>query len=157
MRTNYIHLIWFDENQAPMAIVVFPPIPTVLLPWRNPRYINTVRCSPANVKSSISNSITTAAVVWYKNDLRVDDHLGLITASSSKHSTVIPLYVFDHRILRSKFFQGAISLTLQFFIVTICSKFLLEWYELIIVFDWGSKEQIDYIHFKKFLNMLNLF
>ncbi|XP_071732695.1 uncharacterized protein [Rutidosis leptorrhynchoides] len=91
-----------------MAILILPCIPTTLLSPQNRRssvYINTVRrTSPATVKCSTSNSITTgggAAVVWYKNDLRVDDHLGLISASSSQHSTVIPLYVFDHRILNN--------------------------------------------------------
>ncbi|KAJ4803865.1 alpha/beta-Hydrolases superfamily protein [Rhynchospora pubera] len=39
-----------------------------------------------------------AAVVWFKNDLRIDDHPGLIQAVE-KHESVIPLYVFDPYIL----------------------------------------------------------
>ncbi|CAD5187578.1 unnamed protein product [Musa acuminata subsp. malaccensis] len=39
-----------------------------------------------------------SALVWFKNDLRVDDHPGLV-AAVAKHETVVPLYVFDHRIL----------------------------------------------------------
>ena len=39
------------------------------------------------------------ALVWFKRDLRVDDHPGLIMAAS-RHRVVVPLYVFDHRVLR---------------------------------------------------------
>ncbi|KAK1307054.1 Blue-light photoreceptor PHR2 [Acorus calamus] len=38
-----------------------------------------------------------AAVVWFKQDLRIDDHPGLVAAS--RHRTVVPVYVFDRRIL----------------------------------------------------------
>lgn len=37
------------------------------------------------------------AILWYKHDLRVEDHPGLVAASS--HRCVVPLYVFDRRIL----------------------------------------------------------
>nr|DAD18606.1 TPA_asm: hypothetical protein HUJ06_020069 [Nelumbo nucifera] len=37
------------------------------------------------------------ALVWFKHDLRCDDHPGLVAAS--RHHTVVPLYIFDHRIL----------------------------------------------------------
>ncbi|KAJ9536347.1 hypothetical protein OSB04_un000483 [Centaurea solstitialis] len=84
-----------------MAILVFPQIPTAFL-LQHRRRCSLPRCSssPATVKFSTSNGITTsgAAVIWYKNDLRVDDHPGLIAAS--QHTAVVPLYVFDHRILR---------------------------------------------------------
>ncbi|XP_026657678.2 uncharacterized protein LOC103699536 isoform X2 [Phoenix dactylifera] len=43
-----------------------------------------------------------AAVVWFKRDLRADDHPGLV-AAVSQHQTVVPLYVFDRRILSSLF------------------------------------------------------
>ncbi|EOA16132.1 hypothetical protein CARUB_v10004267mg [Capsella rubella] len=46
--------------------------------------------------SSVTNESSTA-VVWFKHDLRVDDHPGLLAAS--KHKTVIPLYVLDRRVL----------------------------------------------------------
>ncbi|XP_020091424.1 uncharacterized protein LOC109712329 isoform X2 [Ananas comosus] len=39
-----------------------------------------------------------AAVVWFKNDLRVDDHPGLV-AAAARHRIVVPLYVFDPRLL----------------------------------------------------------
>lgn len=38
-----------------------------------------------------------SAILWYKHDLRIDDHPGLLSAS--QHQTLVPLYVFDHRIL----------------------------------------------------------
>ncbi|KAL0891016.1 hypothetical protein Bca101_014999 [Brassica carinata] len=53
---------------------------------------NRCRCclSPATNERS-------TAVVWFKHDLRVDDHPGLLAAS--KHRAVVPLYVLDRRIL----------------------------------------------------------
>uniref|UniRef100_A0A0E0B5Q2 Photolyase/cryptochrome alpha/beta domain-containing protein n=1 Tax=Oryza glumipatula TaxID=40148 RepID=A0A0E0B5Q2_9ORYZ len=41
-----------------------------------------------------------AAVVWFKHDLRVDDHPGLAAAVAAEpRRPVLPLYVFDRRIL----------------------------------------------------------
>ncbi|KAK4572021.1 hypothetical protein RGQ29_030431 [Quercus rubra] len=48
---------------------------------------------PSNGAASSSSSI-----LWFKHDLRVDDHPGLIAAASNSQS-LLPLYVFDHRIL----------------------------------------------------------
>ncbi|KAH7668428.1 putative hydrolase/acyltransferase (alpha/beta hydrolase superfamily) protein [Dioscorea alata] len=39
-----------------------------------------------------------ASVVWFKHDLRIDDHPGIV-AAVSQHRTVVPFYVFDPRIL----------------------------------------------------------
>ncbi|KAL0907838.1 hypothetical protein M5K25_022281 [Dendrobium thyrsiflorum] len=39
-----------------------------------------------------------ASIVWYKHDLRVDDHPGLVAAASQQQA-VVPLYVFDPRII----------------------------------------------------------
>lgn len=41
-----------------------------------------------------------AAVVWLKHDLRVDDHLGFVDAVK-ENRVVVPVYVFDRRILSS--------------------------------------------------------
>uniref|UniRef100_A0A2N9HY98 Photolyase/cryptochrome alpha/beta domain-containing protein n=1 Tax=Fagus sylvatica TaxID=28930 RepID=A0A2N9HY98_FAGSY len=38
-----------------------------------------------------------SSILWFKHDLRVDDHPGLVAASKSR--ALVPLYVFDHRIL----------------------------------------------------------
>lgn len=40
-----------------------------------------------------------AAVVWFKHDLRIDDHPGLTAAVAEPRRPVVPLYVFDRRIL----------------------------------------------------------
>ena len=58
-----------------------------------------------------------AAILWFKHDLRIDDHPGLV-AAASRYRTVIPLYVFDHRILSR---QLLLSLPLFFHL----SKFYL--------------------------------
>ncbi|KAL8224024.1 hypothetical protein R6Q57_019499 [Mikania cordata] len=89
-----------------MAIPVFPHLPTFTNRRRSVSLTPVRRSSPAAVNLSASNAITSsnggrstdAAVLWYKSDLRVDDHPGLIAAS--KHTIVVPIYVFDHRILR---------------------------------------------------------
>lgn len=38
-------------------------------------------------------------MVWFKHDLRIDDHPGLAAAVSEPRRPVVPLYVFDRRIL----------------------------------------------------------
>ncbi|KAL1813856.1 hypothetical protein DCAR_0626239 [Daucus carota subsp. sativus] len=62
--------------------------------------------SSSTVRTSVSVSCSvnhagadneSTAVVWYKQDLRIDDHPGLVSAS--RHRNLIPLYVFDHRVL----------------------------------------------------------
>ncbi|XP_051138148.1 uncharacterized protein LOC127256275 [Andrographis paniculata] len=50
-----------------------------------------------------------AAIVWYKHDLRVEDHPGLVAAL--KHRCVVPLYIFDRRIL-SRFSEEMMELLL---------------------------------------------
>ncbi|KAL3524178.1 hypothetical protein ACH5RR_017012 [Cinchona calisaya] len=57
-----------------------------------------------------------AAIIWFKHDLRVDDHPGLVAAaaaaaSEQQHSTLVPLYVFDRRIL-SRFSDEMLELLL---------------------------------------------
>ncbi|KAM0873780.1 hypothetical protein ACQ4PT_037850 [Festuca glaucescens] len=53
-----------------------------------------VSCSAAQVSGGAA-----AAVVWFKHDLRVDDHPGLVAACAERRRPVVPLYVFDRRIL----------------------------------------------------------
>ncbi|KQJ91197.1 uncharacterized protein LOC100826912 isoform X3 [Brachypodium distachyon] len=52
-----------------------------------------VSCSAATVSAG------AAAVVWFKHDLRIDDHPGLVAACAERRRPVVPLYVFDRRIL----------------------------------------------------------
>lgn len=51
----------------------------------------------------------SAAVLWFKHDLRVDDHPGL--AAAARFPTVVPLYVFDRRII-SRFSEEMLELLL---------------------------------------------
>ncbi|XP_039689791.1 uncharacterized protein [Medicago truncatula] len=46
----------------------------------------------------LCSTATDTAIVWFKHDLRTDDHPGLLTAASNFQS-LVPIYVFDHRIL----------------------------------------------------------
>ncbi|KAL6846020.1 hypothetical protein ACP4OV_023468 [Aristida adscensionis] len=53
----------------------------------------------APVTASRDGAAAAAAVVWFKHDLRVDDHPGLVAAAAEPRRPVVPLYVFDRRIL----------------------------------------------------------
>ncbi|KAG8381484.1 hypothetical protein BUALT_Bualt06G0126600 [Buddleja alternifolia] len=71
-----------------------------------------LRCSVAAVNMRSESSTADnggAAIVWYKHDLRIEDHPGLVAAS--QHRCVVPLYVFDRRIL-SRFSDEVIELLL---------------------------------------------
>ena len=60
------------------------------------------RCQGRIVASNAATPVRdggTAAVVWFKHDLRIDDHPGLAAAVSEPRRPVVPLYVFDRRIL----------------------------------------------------------
>ncbi|XP_058085009.1 uncharacterized protein LOC131232641 [Magnolia sinica] len=76
----------------------FPPLP------RKRRLFKAARASTKGVPEN------NAAIVWFKHDLRTDDHPGLI-AAVSQHRTVVPLYVFDRRIL-SRFPDEILELVL---------------------------------------------
>jgi len=45
------------------------------------------------------------AIVWFKHDLRVDDHVGLTSAMQYDH--VLPLFIFDY-----SFYAGTLSVKL---------------------------------------------
>ncbi|KAI8534492.1 hypothetical protein RHMOL_Rhmol10G0094200 [Rhododendron molle] len=91
-----------------MAILVQPrfhylthtsPNPTYRLRTRPHRSSVAVASMPskrARMESSAGRD-TGAAVLWFKHDLRLDDHPGL--AAAPRCRTVVPLYVFDRRIL----------------------------------------------------------
>ncbi|PQM37504.1 uncharacterized protein Pyn_23173 [Prunus yedoensis var. nudiflora] len=63
---------------------------------------STLRFSPKPCRFKAQIAVTDAekagvAVVWLKHDLRIDDHPALLAASN--HNAVVPLYIFDHRII----------------------------------------------------------
>ncbi|GAV64864.1 DNA_photolyase domain-containing protein/Abhydrolase_6 domain-containing protein [Cephalotus follicularis] len=72
------------------------------LPLTFPRFLS-LRFAPNrrfHCSFSLPASTTSSggsAILWFKQDLRVDDHPGLVAAS--EYRAVVPLYVFDHRIL----------------------------------------------------------
>ncbi|CAL5087172.1 unnamed protein product [Urochloa decumbens] len=62
------------------------------------------RCQARIVASNATTPVrdagaAAAAVVWFKHDLRIDDHPGLAAAVAEPRRPVVPLYVFDRRIL----------------------------------------------------------
>lgn len=89
-----------------MAILVSPRF----LPFLNSRDPRHFRRTGAHCYSAAVSSLATSereksgiAIVWFKHDLRIDDHPGLLAAS--RFPNVIPLYVFDHRILSRELCQ----------------------------------------------------
>ncbi|KAL5201229.1 hypothetical protein ABZP36_035583 [Zizania latifolia] len=78
-----------------------------LLPAPNDRRLRCCRRSRSRSRSFVVASSAVkaprgggaAAVVWFKHDLRVDDHPGLSAAVAEPRRPVVPLYVFDRRIL----------------------------------------------------------
>ncbi|VVA92596.1 unnamed protein product [Arabis nemorensis] len=84
---NYTNESTSDDDSA------LPPSLMALLALPRFRRISRSRCclSPSPKERS-------AAVVWLKHDLRLDDHPGFLLAASD-YKSVIPLYVLDPRIL----------------------------------------------------------
>ncbi|XP_065871108.1 uncharacterized protein [Euphorbia lathyris] len=70
-------------------------LPTICssLPLRTPCFCSLSPYPPLSTAKSPSPS----AILWFKQDLRLHDHPGLLQASS--YPALLPLYVFDHRIL----------------------------------------------------------
>ncbi|CAA3024300.1 Hypothetical predicted protein [Olea europaea subsp. europaea] len=98
-----------------MALLVYPCVFTVFnsrnLIFSPPR--TRLKFSASAVKCSVKSGEaenTSAAIVWYKHDLRVDDHSGLV-AAASQYRKVVPVYVFDHRIV-SRFSDEMLELLL---------------------------------------------
>ncbi|KAI3900628.1 hypothetical protein MKW92_031197 [Papaver armeniacum] len=92
-----------------------------ILHWTQPRHFPPSFTSPPLFFSSSSISSRTVhckstkdnqentALVWFKHDLRIDDHPALITASS--YRSILPLYIFDRRII-SRFSDETLEITL---------------------------------------------
>ncbi|KAL6656384.1 hypothetical protein ACP70R_007210 [Stipagrostis hirtigluma subsp. patula] len=78
---------------ALLALRLGPHIPAPRRRWRRSR------CRIAASDAAARRDGGAAAVVWFKHDLRVDDHPGLVAAAAEPRRAVVPLYVFDRRIL----------------------------------------------------------
>ncbi|XP_057798384.1 uncharacterized protein LOC131014423 isoform X2 [Salvia miltiorrhiza] len=97
-----------------MMLLFHPPLFSVSIPPKRsllgPKA--PLRCSASATDVRVESGAaanSSAAVLWYKHDLRIEDHPGLIAAS--QHRTVVPLYVFDRRIL-SRFSDEMLELLL---------------------------------------------
>ncbi|XP_007038428.2 PREDICTED: uncharacterized protein LOC18605386 [Theobroma cacao] len=83
-----------------MALLAFPrslplPFPPFYFfsprPTPRPSFICSLSAGAGRTKSG-------SAILWFKHDLRLDDHPALVAAAET-HRSLLPLYVFDHRIL----------------------------------------------------------
>nr|KYP67915.1 hypothetical protein KK1_021530 [Cajanus cajan] len=85
-----------------MALLTFPHFPS-LSSFPSTR-------SFSRTRRYCSMKATGTAILWFKHDLRTDDHPALLAASSTFRS-LLPLYVFDRRIL-SRFSDETLELVL---------------------------------------------
>ncbi|KAI4323830.1 hypothetical protein L6164_023406 [Bauhinia variegata] len=95
-----------------MALLTFSQFPSLsFFPNARPFSPNRRYCSSSLVRviSSANKDNTGTAILWFKHDLRIDDHPGLVAAS--KYRALVPIYVFDHRIL-SRFSDEMLELLL---------------------------------------------
>ncbi|GAU45669.1 hypothetical protein TSUD_268360 [Trifolium subterraneum] len=91
-----------------MTLLTFPHFPSnfpSLSRFPNNRFSPTRRYCLTTTTAPSSNT----AILWFKHDLRTDDHPGLLAAS--KFQSIVPVYVFDHRIL-SRFSDEMLELIL---------------------------------------------
>lgn len=77
------------------------------------------------------------AILWYKHDLRVDDHPGLV-AAAARYRSVVPLYVFDHRLL-SRFSDEMLELLLH---ALSYLKYSLREHSSDLLIRYGSAEKV---------------
>ncbi|XP_059666983.1 uncharacterized protein LOC132312581 isoform X2 [Cornus florida] len=102
-------LVDFQRFLSPLP---FSPNPTKYFPrnrFHSSSFSVIVKMKARETTESSAGKNGSAAVVWFKHDLRVDDHPGLVAVS--RYRTVVPLYVFDHRIL-SRFSDEMLELVL---------------------------------------------
>lgn len=112
-----------------MALLFHPPplFSLSIPPKRSPK--PPVRFSASSATAAAAAATNSgAAIVWYKHDLRIEDHPGLIAAS--QHPTVVPLYVFDRRIISRKLLLaiegfGYFVLVFEAFVLQISMKLFL--------------------------------
>jgi len=86
-----------------MALLALRLGPLLPAPPQRRRILRS-RCRGRIVASNATTPVgdggpAAAAVVWFKHDLRIDDHPGLSAAVADPRRPIVPLYVFDRRIL----------------------------------------------------------
>ena len=92
---------------APLALPRSLPLPFPPFHFFSPRL--TRRPSFICSLSARTKTRSRSAILWFKHDLRLDDHPAL-AASSQTHRSLLPLYVFDHRILSRQSFIHSTAL-----------------------------------------------
>ncbi|KAL8552576.1 hypothetical protein ACS0TY_001314 [Phlomoides rotata] len=97
-----------------MALLFHPrpflvSIPAIKAAFSEPKPQFRFSTSAVRAESAVTTTTNGTAILWYKHDLRIEDHPGLIAAS--QHRCVVPLYVFDRRIL-SRFSDEMLELLL---------------------------------------------
>ncbi|KAG5013814.1 hypothetical protein JHK82_025948 [Glycine max] len=96
-----------------MALLTFPhfsshlPLLSCHFPSLSFSFPNTRSFS--STRRYCSMKATGTAILWFKHDLRTDDHPALLAASA--FPSLVPIYVFDHRIL-SRFSDETLELVL---------------------------------------------
>ncbi|CAK8575378.1 unnamed protein product [Lathyrus sativus] len=90
-----------------MALLTFPHFPSNFHSLsRSPNN----RFSPSRRRYFTTTATSSdTAILWFKHDLRTDDHPGLLAASEFR--SLVPVYIFDHRIL-SRFSDEMLELVL---------------------------------------------
>lgn len=105
---------------------------------RTPPFNSSLSSSAIRISSSAAENTKTGgtAVLWFKHDLRIDDHPGLLAAS--RHRTLIPLYVFDPRIL-SRQFSNILSYIYASIFVMLARPFLIiDWWNAPCQINWAK-------------------
>lgn len=96
---TYFFFIFIKTHLSIMALLTFPHFPSNFLSLsRSPN--NGFSPSPRRYFTTAATSSGTA-ILWFKHDLRTDDHPGLLAASEFR--SLVPIYIFDHRILYRKY------------------------------------------------------
>ncbi|XP_022736721.1 uncharacterized protein LOC111289719 [Durio zibethinus] len=87
-----------------MPLLTFPrslplPLPFPPFPFFSPRSTPRPSCiCSLSARTRRTDTHSDSAILWFKHDLRLDDHPAL-SAAVQMHRSILPLYVFDHRIL----------------------------------------------------------
>ncbi|KAI9101397.1 hypothetical protein K1719_023879 [Acacia pycnantha] len=93
-------------------LLTFPHFPSLSFS-PNARPFSPSRCcsssSRVRMTASGNRDHNGTAILWFKHDLRVDDHPGLVAAS--RFPALVPVYIFDRRIL-SRFSDEMLELVL---------------------------------------------
>ncbi|KAF4372137.1 hypothetical protein F8388_000353 [Cannabis sativa] len=101
--------LFFLLLMANLFTLTSPHFPSLSFSPNTLRFSQSPFLLRAQSRSQIHGEKRGVAVLWFKHDLRIDDHPALVAASD--HRDLVPLYVFDHRIL-SRFSDEMLEMVL---------------------------------------------